>query len=73
MDENYTSLFDTEGEMLNIKQIIDLLKHLSKQEPIVYRGKGNFAKMIINFNKGIKNDILKKYNKLNLPNDYVEL
>ncbi len=73
MDENYTSLFDAEGEMLNIKQIIDLLKHLSKQEPMVYRGKGDFAKMIINLDKGIKNDILKKHNKLNLPYDYVEL
>lgn len=73
MEVNYTSLFDTEGEMLNINQLIEVMKQISKQKPMVYRGKGDFAKMIITFDIGIKDNILSKYKKINLPNDYVEL
>ena len=45
--ENYTSLFDNTDELLNSKQIIEVLKTLQKKQPVIYCGKGEFKRLII--------------------------
>lgn len=53
MIKNYTSLFDNTDEMLNSKQIIEVLKNIQEKQPEIYCGKGKFKRLIIEFEKGI--------------------
>lgn len=75
--ENYTSLFDNIDEMLNSEQIIEVLKTLQKKQPEIYRGKGEFKKLIIEFENNISeeeiSDILNKYKGFVLPKKYRDL
>lgn len=36
MIKNYTSLFDNTDEMLNSKQIIEVLKNIQEKQPEIY-------------------------------------
>ncbi len=75
--ENYTSLFDNTDELLNSKQIIEVLKTLQKKQPEIYCGKGEFKRLIIEFEKGISekelSSVLKKHNGFVLPQEYTDL
>ncbi len=75
--ENYTSLFDNTDELLNSKQIIEVLKTLQKKQPEIYCGKGEFKRLIIEFEKGISekelSSVLKKHKGFVLPQEYTDL
>lgn len=75
--ENYTSLFENTDELLNSKQIIEVLKTLQKKQPEIYCGKGEFKRLIIEFEKGISekelSSVLKKHNGFVLPQEYTDL
>ncbi len=64
-------------EMLNITQIIDIIKKLQKNTTEVYCGKGVFKEFTVSFNKGITeneiNKTLKKYPDLKISYDYLNL
>lgn len=75
--ENYTSLFDNTDELLNSKQIIEVLKTLQKKQPVIYCGKGEFKRLIIEFEKGISekelSSVLNKHKGFVLPQEYTDL
>lgn len=75
--ENYTSLFDNTDELLNSKQIIEVLKTLQKKQPEIYCGKGEFKRLIIEFEKGISekelSSVLKKHKGFVFPQEYTDL
>lgn len=77
MDENYYELFASSSDMLNGKQLVEVIKNFQENQPVIYHGKGFFEKMIVNLNKGISqkeiDKLLKKYNTYTLPKDYLEL
>ncbi len=64
-------------EMLNITQIIDIIKKLHKNKTEVYCGKGVFKEFSASFNKGITekeiNKILKNHPDLKISDDYLGL
>lgn len=77
MIKNYTSLFDNTDEMLNSKQIIEVLKNIQEKQPGIYCGKGKFKSLIIEFEKGISekelSSVLKKHKGFVLPQEYTDL
>lgn len=77
MIKNHTSLFDNTDEMLNSKQIIEVLKNIQEKQPEIYCGKGKFKSLIIEFKKGISekelSSVLKKHKGFVLPQEYTDL
>lgn len=75
--ENYTSLFDNTDELLKSKQIIEVLKTLQKKQPEIYCGKGEFKRLVIEFEKGISekelSSVLNKHKGFVLPQEYTDL
>ena len=77
MEENYYELFSNAEDMLNSEQLIEVIKHFKENPPMIYHGKGAFAKMLVNLSDGISqkeiDKMLKKYKGYILPKDYLEL
>ena len=44
MDENYYELFSSSSNMLNGKQLVEVIKNFEKNQPVIYHGKGCFEK-----------------------------
>lgn len=74
---NSVSLFDTEGKMLTMAQLTEVIDYIADTKPMQYVGKGNFERFTVEREKGLSDSNLQKlsakYPDLTLPEDYIEL